>query len=116
MAKKTEQIEPEVSIEQIMSDRQISIDKTTETIECWSVELGYKEDQMDTKIIEENVSTLYNLVSHPSDHIKPRHVMKIEISMLKRNIKKKKAEVKIMNELQSEDKKKLEVNNAPKSS
>ena len=112
--KKTEQI-PEVSIEQIMSDRQVTIDKTSETLDCWTVELGYKEDQMNTKIIEENVSTLYNIVSHPLDHKKPRHVMKIEIDMLKRNIKKKEAELKVMKELQLEDTKKLEVNNAPKS-
>ena len=100
--------EPEESIKQIMSDRQVSIDKTSETVECWTIELEYKEDQMDNEILEENVSTLYNIVSHPKDHKKPRHVMKIEIGMLKRNIKKKKEELKVMKELQLEDKEKLE--------
>ncbi|KKN19161.1 hypothetical protein LCGC14_0948470 [marine sediment metagenome] len=112
MVKKKKEIkEPEVSLNQIISDREVSIGNEAETIACWTEELKYKENQMDSEIVEENVSTLYNLVSFPKDKTKPRHVLKIEIEMLKRQIKKKKKILKIMQELQVEDEK-----NATKSS
>ena len=98
--------EPDVPLSQIISDREVSIEKTSETIDCWTVEKKFKENQLKTEIVEENISTLYNLVSFPINKKKPKHVIEIEVEMLERNIKKKNQELKIMEELQVEDKKK----------
>ena len=103
--------EPEVSIEQTIIDREITMEKAADNIEWLNAELKYKEDQLKTKIVEENISELYKLVSFPLDHKKPRHVLKIEIGMTKKIIKAKEESMKIMKELQAEDKK---VKNAAK--
>ena len=107
--------EPEVSIEQMIIDREITMVKAADNIDWLNAELKYKEDQLKNGIKEKNISELYKLVSFPLDDKKPRHVLKIEIGMTKRIIKAKEDSMKIMKELQIEDIKKLEENNATKS-
>lgn len=107
MSKKNEK-EPEVPLSQIISDRGVTIEKTIDSIKWIQEEIEFKENQLDNVITEENISQLYNLVSFPMDKKKPRHVLKIEIEMLKKAIKGKKNNFKIMQELQIEDKKKKE--------
>ena len=97
-------------VQQIMKDREVSIEKAADTINWMTEELKYKEDQLDNEIIEENVSQLYNLISFPKDRKKPRHVIKIEVGMIKRVIKAKKKTIKIMEELQRIDQAKEEKN------
>ncbi len=104
----------EVLIEQTIIDREISMEQAADNIGWLNAELKYKQDQLKKGIVEENISELYKLVSFPLDHKKPRHVLEIEVDMTKRIIKAKEESMKIMKELQAEDKKKVE--NAPKSS
>ena len=105
-------IPEEVPLSQIIADREISIEKTEDSINWITEEINYKEDQIDSEIVEENISQLYNLVSYPKDKKKPKHVLKIEIQMLKKAKKNKEKSVKIMKELQLKDEEK----NASKSS
>ena len=100
MAKKKE-LEPEVSPEQIIQDREITMEKTADAINWITEEIKYKEDQLDNEVIEENISQLYNLVSFPKDKKKPRYVLKIEVEMLKKARSGKKKNLKIMKELQN---------------
>ena len=96
--------EPEVHLSQIISDRAVSMEKAEESISWYQDEIDYKENQLKTKIVEENISTSYNLLSYPLDHKKPRHVLKIEVVMLKKLKKQKEDSLKIMKELQAKDK------------
>lgn len=96
----------EVPLSQIIKDRAVSIQKTGESIKWIIEEIKYKEDQIDSEIIEENISQLYNLVSFPKDKKKPKHVIKIEIEMLKTGKKSKEKTLKIMKELQITDERK----------
>ena len=107
--------EPEVNIEQTIATREVSMEKANEFITNTTEEIKYKEDQLKKGIVEENCSNLYELVSFPLDHKKPRHALKIEIEELNRRKKKHETNLKIMKELQVEDKKKLEEKNATKS-
>ena len=99
--------EPVVSIEQTIATREVSMEKANEFITNLNAEIKYKENQLKTKIVEENCSNLYELVSFPLDHKKPRHALKIEIEVLKGRKKKHETNLKTMNELQLEDKKKV---------
>jgi len=103
--KKLEQ--PDVSPEQLIKDRDTSIDKTKDNISFLNKELKYKENQLKGKIVERNQSTLYNVTSFPIDDKKPRHVLEIEVGMIKKIIEAKENQLKTMEELQVEDKKKL---------
>ena len=102
-----EQKIPEVPIEQTIIDRKITMEKAADNIDWLNAELKYKENQLKKGIVEENISELYKLVSFPLDHKKPKHVLKIEIEMTKRIIEAKEESMKIMKELQAEDKKKV---------
>ena len=93
----------EVPLEQIIKDREVSIEKTEDSIKWIGEEINYKENQIDNEIIEENISQLYNLVSFPKDKKKPKHVLKIEIEMLKKAKKRKERSLKIMKEIQIKD-------------
>lgn len=109
MVKKKLEKHPElvdVPLSQIISDRAISIEKTVDSIKWIGEEINYKEDQIDSEIIEENISQLYTLLSFPLNKKKPKHVLKIEIEMLKKAKKGKLKSIKIMEELQVEDKRK----------
>ena len=97
---------PEVPLSQIIKDREVTMDKTEDNIEYLTAEKEYKENQLKTEITEENISELYNLVSHPIDHKKPRHVLEIEVGMIKKILDAKEKSLKVMKELQVEDKKK----------
>lgn len=113
MVKKKLEKHPElvdVPLSQIISDRAVSIEKTADGINWIGEEINYKENQIDSEIIEENLSQLYNLVSFPLNKKKPKHVLKIEIEMLKKAKKGKEKSLKIMEELQVEDRKKEEKN------
>jgi len=112
--KKIELPQPDVPLSQIISDREVSMEKTADSIEWIGEEIKFKEDQLDNEITEENISQLYTLLSFPKDKKKPRHVLKIEVAMLKKAKKGKEKNLKIMQELQVEDKNKEE-KNAPKS-
>ena len=103
-------VEPEVSLSQIISDREITIEKIKDKIKWYQEEINFKNDQLDKEIIEENVSQLYTLVSYPLNHKKPRHVVKIEIEILKKIKKNQEKQLKVMKELQIEDKAKEEKN------
>ncbi len=104
MGKKKTPIElEEVPLEQIIKDRAVSMEKAAESISWYQEEIDYKENQLNTKIVEENISTLYNLLSYPLDHKKPKHVLKIEVIMLKKLKKQKEDSLEIMKELQIED-------------
>ena len=107
MAKKKEvpmkEKEPEVTLEQTIKDREVSIEKTIDSINWIQEEIKFKDDQLDSVIIEENISQMYNLVSFPLNHKKPKHVLKIEVEMLKKVKKAKQKTLKIMEELQIKD-------------
>ncbi len=106
----------EIPLEQIMATREVSMEKANEFITQLTAEIKYKEDQLKTKIVEENVSNTYELKSFPLDHKKPRHTLKIEMEILKKQNEKHKKNLKVMQELQREDKVKIkkEGQNAPK--
>jgi len=108
--KKIEVPQPDVPLSQIISDREVSMEKTADSIEWIQEEIKFKDDQLDSEIIEENNSQLYTLLSFPINKKKPRHVLKIEVAMLKKAVKGKEKTLKIMKELQVEDKKKEEKN------
>lgn len=91
---------------QAIKDREISIEKAIDNVKWLGEELKYKENQLKTGILEENISELYSLVSFPIDKKKPKHVIEIEIGMLIRGILAKEQSLKIMKRLQVEDKKK----------
>ena len=93
----------EVPLEQIMATREVSMEKAKEFITNFKAEIKYKEDQLKNGIVEENCSNLYELVSFPLDHKKPRHALKIEIEVLKERKKKHEINLKVMRELQKED-------------
>ena len=93
--------EPDVPIGQIIKDRKVSIEKTEDSIKWITEEIKYKESQLKKRIVEENISQLYSLVSYPLDHKKPRHVLKIETEMLTKAKKAKETSLKIMKELQN---------------
>ncbi len=95
----------EISVEQTIIDREITMEKTLDNIEWLNAELEYKEDQLKNGIKEKNISELYKLVSFPLDDKKPRHVLEIEIGMTKRIIQAKEESMEIMKELQVKDKK-----------
>ncbi len=95
--------EPEVPLEQIIATRKVSMEKAREFITQTSEEIKYKENQLKTKIVEENCSNLYELVSFPLDHKKPRHALKIEIEILEKRKKKHETNLEVMKELQKED-------------
>lgn len=101
-------VEQEVSLEQTIKDREISIGKTKDNLSFLKKELKYKTDQLtNNKIIERNQSGLYNITSFPIDDIKPKHVLEIEIGMIQKIMEAKQDQLKIMEELQIEDEKKL---------
>ena len=99
-------LEPDVPLAQIIKDRAVSMEKTEDSINWIQKEIDYKANQLDKKIVEENISQLYNLVSFPLNHKKPRHVLEIEIGMLKKSREGKKKILETMQELQVEDKEK----------
>ena len=102
------EVKSEVPIEQIIKDRAVSIQLAKDLIRYGDMEKKYKQDQLDKgKILENSQSTLYTTASFPKDDIKPEFVLKIEIEQLERRMKKAKKDLKIMEELQVEDKKKL---------
>lgn len=100
----------DVPLSQIISDRAVSMEKTEDSIKWLGEEIIFKDDQLDKEIIEENTSIMYVLTSFPSDNKKPRHVLKIEVEILKRKRSNNKKTLKIMEELQVKDKKKEEKN------
>lgn len=100
----TEEKQPEVPLEQVIKDREVSIDKTRDNLIFLNKELKYKEDQLKGEIIERNQSGLYNITSFPMDDKKPKHVIEIEIGMIKKIIKAKEENLKIMDDLQKESK------------
>ena len=73
----------EVPIEQTIATREVSMEKAREFITNLTAEIKFKENQLKKGIVEENCSNLYELVSFPLDHKKPRHALKIEIEVLK---------------------------------
>ncbi len=93
-------------VTQAIKDRAVSLEKATDGVKWIKEEVKYKENQLKKGITEKNLSELYNLVSFPSDDKKPKHVLTIEIEMLKKGIAAKEESIKTMNELQVEDKKK----------
>ncbi len=97
--------EPDVPLAQIIKDRAVSMEKTEDGINWITEEIKYKENQLKNKIVEENTSQLYTLLSFPKDNKKPRHVLEIEVEMLKGAKTGKEKSLKIMKELQVEDKK-----------
>ena len=105
--------EPEQTLQQIIATREVTMQKAREFQKQLTAELKYKQDQLKNEIIEKNISQLYDLRSFPLDDKKPKHVIEIEIDILKSDKKKFEDNLKVMEELQVEDKKK-ESENATK--
>ncbi len=85
-------------IEQMKETRKENLGKAKADLKMYERELAYKRVQVEGEVIEKNESKIYNIRSFPKDDIKPKFVLENEIDILNAQLRKKKEEIKNMEE------------------